>query len=137
MVKNTCNVTLPFALPGKICLFHLDSLRSSTGSFDLKILVYTLRNTYKLKVYVDDGSLISEILIDHNIVQKKIGYSPKEINTALSSPDPSRVHDMKNIMKQFQVYLVNFEGLMVVRINEASSLPVAIEMQQGCSLSDA
>ncbi|KAI3754484.1 hypothetical protein L1987_54268 [Smallanthus sonchifolius] len=76
------------------------------------------RNTYTLHVYVDDGILISEILIDHNIVQKKIGYSPEEINTALSSPDPT-------------------QGIMVVRINEASSLPVAIEMQQGCSLSDA
>ncbi|KAI3785886.1 hypothetical protein L1987_45012 [Smallanthus sonchifolius] len=112
----------------------------------VKEFLYKKRNTYKLQVYVDDGSLISEILIDHNIVQKKIAYSPEEINTALSSPDPSRVHDMKNIMKHFQDYLVNFEvhkpflnlfGIMVVRINEASSLPVAIEMQQGCSLSDA
>ncbi|KAL8230512.1 hypothetical protein R6Q57_000290 [Mikania cordata] len=103
----------------------------------VKQFQYKKRNTYELQVYVDDGSLISEILIDHNIVQKKIGYSPEEINTALSSSDPSRVQDMKNIMKQFQVYLVNFEGIMVVRINEASSLPVAIEMQQGCSLSDA
>ncbi|XP_076891791.1 recQ-mediated genome instability protein 1-like [Bidens hawaiensis] len=103
----------------------------------VKEFQYKKRNTYELKVYVDDGSLISEILIDHNIVQKKIGYSPAEINTALSSSDPSRVQDMKNIMKQFQDYLVNFEGTMVVRINEASSLPVAIEMEQGCSLSDA
>ncbi|XP_076897994.1 recQ-mediated genome instability protein 1 isoform X2 [Bidens hawaiensis] len=103
----------------------------------VKEFQYKKRNTYELKVYVDDGSLISEILIDHNIVQKKIGYSPAEINTALSSSVPSRVQDMKNIMKQFQVYLVNFEGTMVIRINEASSLPVAIEMEQGCSLSDA
>ncbi|KAI3766032.1 hypothetical protein L2E82_16080 [Cichorium intybus] len=95
------------------------------------------RSTYELLVYVDDGSLISEILIDHNVVQRKIGYSPEEVNAALSSSDPSRVHDMKDTMKQFQVFLVNFEGTMVVRINEASSLPVAIEMQQGCPLSDA
>ncbi|KAK9066390.1 hypothetical protein SSX86_013712 [Deinandra increscens subsp. villosa] len=103
----------------------------------VKEFQFKKRSTYQLHVYVDDGSLISEILIDHNIVQKKIGYSPEEINTALSSPDPSRVQDMKNTMKQFQVYLVNFEGTMVVRINEASNLPVAIGMQQGCSLSDA
>ncbi|CAI9280581.1 unnamed protein product [Lactuca saligna] len=94
-------------------------------------------STYKLQVYIDDGSLISEILIDHNVVQKKIGYSPEEVNAALSSRDSSRVHDMKNKMKQFQVFLVNFEGTMVVRINEACGLPVAIEMQQGCCLSDA
>ncbi|KAJ0527881.1 putative recQ-mediated genome instability protein [Helianthus annuus] len=60
----------------------------------VKVFQYKKRSTYELQVYVDDGSLISEILIDHN-------------------------------------------GIMVVRINGASSLPVAIEMQQGCSLSDA
>ncbi|KAL7607459.1 hypothetical protein Lser_V15G17446 [Lactuca serriola] len=94
-------------------------------------------STYKLQVYIDDGSLISEILIDHNVVQRKIGYSPEEVNAALSSRDSTRVHDMKNKMKQFQVFLVNFEGTMVVRINEACGLPVAIEMQQGCCLSEA
>ncbi|KAK1433943.1 hypothetical protein QVD17_10861 [Tagetes erecta] len=103
----------------------------------VKEFVFKRRNTYKLQVYVDDGSLISEILIDHNIVQKTIGYSPEEVDAALLSSDQSRVREMKNIMKQFQVYLVNFEGIMVIRINDASSLPVAVEMQQGCSLSDA
>ncbi|KAL4584745.1 hypothetical protein LXL04_009354 [Taraxacum kok-saghyz] len=98
---------------------------------------YKNRTTYELQAYVDDGSLISEIFIHHNVVQRKIGYSPEEVNAALSSSDPSRVQDMKNTMKQFQVFLVNFEGTMVVRINETSSLPVAIEMQQGCPLSDA
>ncbi|KAI3775835.1 hypothetical protein L1987_45589 [Smallanthus sonchifolius] len=46
--------------------------------------LYKKRNTYKLQVYVDDGSLKFEILIDHNIVQEKIGYSPEEITTALT-----------------------------------------------------
>ncbi|KAI3759511.1 hypothetical protein L6452_07393 [Arctium lappa] len=98
---------------------------------------YKERTTYELQVYVDDGSLISEILVDHNVVQRKIGYSPEEVNAALSSSNPSRVQDMKDTMKQFRVFLVNFEGTMLVRINEASTLPVATEMHQGCQLSDA
>ncbi|XP_071731786.1 recQ-mediated genome instability protein 1-like [Rutidosis leptorrhynchoides] len=95
------------------------------------------RSTYMLQVYVDDGSLISEILVDHNVVQQRIGYSPEEVNTALSSSDSKRVQDMKNTVNQFQVYLVNFEGTMVVLMNGVSSLPVAVEMVQGCSVSDA
>ncbi|PPD76466.1 hypothetical protein GOBAR_DD26598 [Gossypium barbadense] len=55
---------------------------------------YKQRTTYELLCYVDDGSLISEILIDHN-------------------------------------------GMMLVEINKTSSLPIAKEMTQGCSASDA
>lgn len=43
------------------------------------------------------------------VVQERIGYSPEDLNTALSSSDSSRVQDMKDTIKQFQVYLVNFE----------------------------
>nr|XP_043618319.1 recQ-mediated genome instability protein 1 [Erigeron canadensis] len=103
----------------------------------VKRFLYKERSTYELQVYIDDGSLISEILIDHNAVQKIIGFSPDEVNAAMSSADPSRVQGMKDTMKQFQAYLVNFEGTMVVCINEASSLPVATKTEQGCPLSDA
>ncbi|KAJ9568540.1 LOW QUALITY PROTEIN: hypothetical protein OSB04_004506 [Centaurea solstitialis] len=75
-------------------------------------------------------SLISEILVDHNVVQKKIGYSPEEVATALSCSNPSRVQEMKDRMKQFR-------GMMLIRMNEASTLPVATEMHQGCPPSDA
>lgn len=43
------------------------------------------------------------------VVQKGIGYSPEEVTAALSSSDTSTVRDMKDIMKQFQIFLVNFE----------------------------
>lgn len=98
---------------------------------------YKERTAFDLRVYVDDGSLISEILIDHNVVQKGIGYSPEEVTAALVSSDMKRVSDMKETLKQFQVFLVNFEGMMVVRISEASPVPLAIEMNQGCCASDA
>ncbi|KAF3438740.1 hypothetical protein FNV43_RR21504 [Rhamnella rubrinervis] len=98
---------------------------------------YKRRTTYDLRVYVDDGSLISEILIDHKVVQKGIGYSPEEVTAALSSSDMSTVRDMKDVMKQFQIFLVNFEGIVLVEMNENSPVPVALEMNQGCSESDA
>ncbi|XP_011023958.1 PREDICTED: recQ-mediated genome instability protein 1 isoform X1 [Populus euphratica] len=98
---------------------------------------YKQRTTYELQVYVDDGSLISEILIDHNVVLKGIGCSPVEPPAALSSSDKKRVGEMKETLRQFQMFLVNFEGTMLIEINGASKLPVALEMNQGCPPSDA
>ncbi|KAH8486671.1 hypothetical protein H0E87_025612 [Populus deltoides] len=98
---------------------------------------YKQRTTYELQVYVDDGSLISEILIDHNVVLKGIGCSPVEVTTALSSSDKKRAGEMKETLRQFQMFLVNFEGTMLIEINGASKLPVALEMNQGCPPSDA
>ncbi|GMI76685.1 RECQ MEDIATED INSTABILITY 1 [Hibiscus trionum] len=98
---------------------------------------YKQRTTYELLCYVDDGSLISEILIDHNVVQKGIGRSPQEVTAALSSSDKQIVSGMKETMRQFQAFLAHFEGMMVVEINRTSSLPIAKEMTQGCPASDA
>uniref|UniRef100_A0A0V0IM89 RecQ-mediated genome instability protein 1 n=2 Tax=Solanum chacoense TaxID=4108 RepID=A0A0V0IM89_SOLCH len=98
---------------------------------------YKQSSKYELRVYVDDGSLISEILIDHALVQKKIGFSPAEVNAALSSSDSKRVSDTKETLKCFQKFLINFEGTMRVHLNEESPIPVATEMNQGCSASDA
>ncbi|GMP34186.1 hypothetical protein CsSME_00007163 [Camellia sinensis var. sinensis] len=71
------------------------------------------------------------------VVQNGIGHSPEEVTTALASSDTKRVSDMKEIMKQFQIFLANFEGTMLMQISEASPVPIAIEMNQGCSPSDA
>ncbi|GAB2269674.1 recQ-mediated genome instability protein 1 [Dionaea muscipula] len=98
---------------------------------------YKQRTTFELKVHVDDGSLISEILIHHDVVQKGIGYSPEEVTAALTSSNNIRIGDMKHTLKQFQIFLVNFEGTMLVEMNEASPIPVAMEMDQGCPASDA
>ncbi|OMO84214.1 hypothetical protein CCACVL1_10946 [Corchorus capsularis] len=98
---------------------------------------YKQRTTYELRCYVDDGSLISEILVDHNVVQKGIGYSPQEVTAALSSSDRQTASGMKDILRQFQTFLAQFEGMMLVEINKKSSLPIAMEMTQGCPASDA
>ncbi|WOH05173.1 hypothetical protein DCAR_0624587 [Daucus carota subsp. sativus] len=84
----------------------------------VKSFQFRQRTTYELHAYVDDGSLISEILISHDVNQKI-------------------VDDMKKTLMQYQNFLFNFEGTMVIQISEASPLPVAIEMNQGCSASDA
>ncbi|XP_030531431.2 recQ-mediated genome instability protein 1 [Rhodamnia argentea] len=98
---------------------------------------YKQRTTYELQVYVDDGSLISEILISHNVVLKGIGHSPEEVTAALSSTDKTIVSAMKETLRKFQYFLVNFEGIMLVEINGNSPLPIAIEMDEGCNTSDA
>ncbi|KAL5997164.1 recQ-mediated genome instability protein 1 [Asimina triloba] len=122
-----------------LCIINLCFLTGVKG-FQFK-----KRSTYELQVYVDDGSLISEVLIDHNVVQKGIGYSPGEVTTALSSMDKKTVNSMKETVKKFQLYLANFEstkmctyeGTMLVEINRDSSLLVALEMNQACQSSDA
>ncbi|KAM7254036.1 hypothetical protein ACFE04_028659 [Oxalis oulophora] len=98
---------------------------------------YKDRTRYELQVYVDDGSLISEILIDHNVVEKGIGCSPGEVTAALSSLDKKISTNMKLTLKHFQKFLANFEGTMLVEMNKNCHLPVALEMSQGCSTSDA
>ncbi|XP_020548723.1 recQ-mediated genome instability protein 1 [Sesamum indicum] len=98
---------------------------------------YKQRATYELRVYVDDGSLISEILIDHSVVQNGIGYSPQEVTSALTSSDTKRVREMKETLKKFQIFLVNFEGTMLVEMNKSCPVPIAVEMNQGCPASDA
>ncbi|GAV82257.1 DUF1767 domain-containing protein, partial [Cephalotus follicularis] len=98
---------------------------------------YKQRATYELRVYVDDGSLISEILIDHHVVHKGIGHSPEEVTAALASSDIKVVSNMKEALRQFQIFLVNFEGTVLVEMNQTSHLPVALEMSQGCPASDA
>ncbi|XP_020974877.1 recQ-mediated genome instability protein 1 [Arachis ipaensis] len=103
----------------------------------VKRFQYKGRTTYELQAYVDDGSLITEVLIDHHVVQNGIGYSPEEVTAALSSSDNKIVQSIKNVMHKFQAFLINFEGIMHVELNRKSSLPVAVEMSQGCPQSDA
>lgn len=97
------------------------------------------------------------------VVQKGIGYSPVEVTAALSSSDTNIVQNMKETMRKFQAFLANFEviqifisiwqipaicmhinscffnlqGVILVELNRKLSLPLALEMSQGCPKSDA
>lgn len=42
-------------------------------------------------------------------MQRGIGHSPEEVTAALTSSDMKVVNGMKETMKQFQIFLVNFE----------------------------
>ncbi|ESQ31549.1 hypothetical protein EUTSA_v10003815mg [Eutrema salsugineum] len=94
--------------------------------------------TFELVCYVDDGSLICEILLHNDVVQKRIGHSSMEVTDALYSSTSTTVNAMmKEKLKRFQLFLADFEGIMVVEMNRSSQYPVAIEMNQGCSSTDA
>ncbi|MQL93781.1 hypothetical protein Taro_026429 [Colocasia esculenta] len=119
-----------------------DSLSSIRGKIKcfltgVKGFQFRQRSIYELRVYVDDGSLISEVLVDHHVVEKGIGYSPKEVTAALSSSDKTTSSNMREAMKRFQLFLTKFEGTMLVEINKEQTVPVAVEMNQSFSTSDA
>jgi hypothetical protein len=48
------------------------------------------------------------------VVQKGIGHSPDEVTAALSSLDKKKVSDMKDTLKQFQIFLANFEVISFI-----------------------
>ncbi|CAF1716671.1 unnamed protein product [Brassica oleracea var. botrytis] len=104
----------------------------------VKRFQFKQQSTFELICYVDDGSLICEILLHNDVVQRRIGHSSMEVTAALSSSAPTRENAMmKEKLKGFQLFLADFEGMMVVEMNRTSQYPVAIEMNQGCSSTDA
>ncbi|XP_023642725.1 recQ-mediated genome instability protein 1 isoform X2 [Capsella rubella] len=104
----------------------------------VKKFQFKQQSIYELICYVDDGSLICEILLHNDIVQERIGHSSMEVTAALSSSAPASVNAMmKEKLKRYQLFLADFEGIMMVEMNRSSQYPVAIEMNQGCSLTDA
>ncbi|CAA7396292.1 unnamed protein product [Spirodela intermedia] len=103
----------------------------------VKSFQFKHRSTYELRVYVDDGSLISEVLIDHRVVEKGIGHSPEAVTAAFSSSDKATSSNMRDAMKRFQLFLMKFEGTMLLEIRQDQTIPVAVEMNQGYPTSDA
>ncbi|KAG9153650.1 hypothetical protein Leryth_008571 [Lithospermum erythrorhizon] len=103
----------------------------------VKRFQYKQTDKYELQLHVDDGSLISEILIDHNLVERLIGHPPRVVAAGIESPDGNLVITMKKKLTQFQQFLVNFEGMMFIQFNESYPSPLVMEMNEGCTLSDA
>lgn len=91
---------------------------------------------FALIVHVDDGSLVTEALIHHEVVQKMVGFSPKEVNRALASSNPQDVREMKSNMKRFQAFLKKFEGLAYVQYKQILDLPVISHMEEGVKEGD-
>ncbi|KAH9626060.1 hypothetical protein KSS87_001985 [Heliosperma pusillum] len=71
---------------------------------------YKARSTFELQGYIDDGSSIMEVFLHHNVVQSKLGHSPQEITTFLTSSDSEAVESMKKTLFQFQSFLLTFEA---------------------------
>ncbi|KAF3775869.1 RecQ-mediated genome instability protein 1 [Nymphaea thermarum] len=162
-IQSADEVDHPYILSGEqeapftymACLQAKHAVKKAHGNTEcfltgVKGFQFKGRSQFELRVYVDDGSLISEVLIDHRVscttylfdmhvmvVQNGIGYSAAEVTAALSSPDKDKVSKMREVMKTFQAFLANFEGIMLMEINDTTSVPVALEMNQGCLSSDA
>ncbi|KAL6874396.1 hypothetical protein ACP4OV_013416 [Aristida adscensionis] len=93
---------------------------------------------YELYVYIDDGSYISEAFVDSDIVKNMIGLSPGEVTDALSGQSEfATPSEVKESLKGFQRFLMQFEGTMLIEYNKNSSIPIVRELNESCSSSDA
>ncbi|KAI3913306.1 hypothetical protein MKW92_029428 [Papaver armeniacum] len=80
---------------------------------------------YKLIVLFKDGSDISEVRIQHNIVERQIGLTPKEVCKILSS---SAGDVMEKIMTKYECMLSSLQGTLIIEMSNDSAIPVAIEV---------
>ncbi|WVZ85366.1 hypothetical protein U9M48_032303 [Paspalum notatum var. saurae] len=96
------------------------------------------RTEYELYVYIDDGSFISEAIVDNDIVKYTLGLSPGEVTAALAGKSEfASVSEVKETLKGFQSFLMKFEGMMLIELNKKYSVPVVRELNEGCSSSNA
>ncbi|KAG0618744.1 hypothetical protein M758_4G089000 [Ceratodon purpureus] len=91
---------------------------------------------FALFVTIDDGSLATMALIHHEVVQKKVGFSPKEVNSALDGKNSQEIREMKAIMKRFETFLRNFEGIVYVQYKQSFDMPVISYMEEGVKAGD-
>lgn len=96
------------------------------------------RTEYELYVYIDDGSFISEAIVDSDIVKNMLGLSPGEVTAALAGESEfTSVSEIKETLKAFERFLVKFEGMMLIELNKKYSIPLVRELNEGCSSSTA
>lgn len=91
---------------------------------------------FTLIVHIDDGSLVTEALIHHDVVQKMVGFSPKEVNSSLAKSNSQESREMKSNMKRFQLFLKKFEGLVHVQYKQSLGMPVISHMEEGVTHTD-
>ncbi|KAG2565796.1 hypothetical protein PVAP13_7NG136634 [Panicum virgatum] len=103
----------------------------------VKSFQYRQRTKYELYVYIDDGSFISEAIVDHDIVKNMLGLSPGEVTAALAGEfELASASEVKETMRGFQSFLVKFEGMMLIECNKDFSIPIVREFNEGCSSSN-
>lgn len=102
----------------------------------VKRFQYKQCKEYELIVFIEDGSHISEALVDSAILENITGYTSEEATVTLLDASSASAIALKQIMIGFQQYLVKFEGTMLIEFNKTSSIPIVREMNEGCSSSD-
>ncbi|MCL7051060.1 hypothetical protein MKW94_012189 [Papaver nudicaule] len=89
---------------------------------------YLDRTEYVLRVRFSDGSYTSKVDIHHNLVQRQIGLTPKQVNAYLSSPNGKTRLLMREAMAQYLIELSTLKCTLVVVMHKSSPFPVAVEI---------
>ncbi|KAJ7522755.1 hypothetical protein O6H91_18G025400 [Diphasiastrum complanatum] len=78
----------------------------------------------------DDGLVRGKI----KVVQDLVGYSPMDVNAALSGFDRQK---MREVMYKFQLLLTNFEGYMDLEFRSSCVTPVVVALSEALENSNA
>ncbi|CAM6128297.1 unnamed protein product [Calypogeia fissa] len=89
---------------------------------------------FKLHMHIEDGSLMTTAFVQHQLVQRLVGYSPQEVIAGLKEPQTRR--KMLDTMIRFQKFLERYEGIMEVEFPDPSSGVTVLQMTEGVQPSD-
>ncbi|XP_024537331.1 recQ-mediated genome instability protein 1 [Selaginella moellendorffii] len=81
----------------------------------VKEFLFKDRNAYRLAIYIEDGSLLTEALVNHELVERMIGHSPLEVSAAIASNEHAR---MKSKMRELQAFLKRYQGYMNIEFGD-------------------
>ncbi|EFJ25722.1 hypothetical protein SELMODRAFT_413635 [Selaginella moellendorffii] len=81
----------------------------------VKEFLFKDRNAYRLAIYIEDGSLLTEALVNHELVERMIGHSPLEVSAAIVSNEHAR---MKSKMRELQAFLKRYQGYMDIEFGD-------------------
>lgn len=80
----------------------------------VKEFQFRSRDNFRLVVYLDDGSQITSVMVDHLVVEALIGFTPREVSSALGNPNQNEVLAMKETLNCFQTFLTKFEVVISI-----------------------
>ncbi|KAG6553193.1 hypothetical protein Mapa_005253 [Marchantia paleacea] len=90
---------------------------------------------FKLLLHIEDGTLITECSVAHQVVQDLVGHSPLEVSSKLANSDTHQ--EMLESLIQFQKFLERFEGYMDLEFRNTSSVPMVVNIVEGVESTDA